>query len=106
MMTAAEANGVRLMVGTMKRYDPAYERLEELLPAVADLRLIRVTTLESPLAPYVAHHPLVGPAALPTELLAGRGAADARRRRRLSATPTSRRAGATGRSCSTTSCTS
>jgi predicted dehydrogenase len=49
-----------LMVGTMKRYDPAYERLSELLPAVEDLRLIRVTTLESPWAPYVAHYPLIG----------------------------------------------
>ena len=48
------------MVGTMKRYDPAYERLAELLPVVSDLRLIRVTTLESPFAPYVAHYPLIG----------------------------------------------
>ena len=48
------------MVGTMKRYDPAYERLSELLPELEDLRLIRVTTLESPWAPYVAHYPLIG----------------------------------------------
>ena len=39
MAQAARQAGVRLMVGTMKRYDPAYERLAELLPAVSDLRL-------------------------------------------------------------------
>lgn len=60
MVQAAQDAGVNLMVGTMKRYDPAYERLSELLPAVEDLRLIRVTTLESPFAPYVAHYPLIG----------------------------------------------
>ena len=60
MVEAARQAGVRLMVGTMKRYDPAYERLAELLPAVSDLRLIRVTTLESPFVPYVAHYPLIG----------------------------------------------
>ena len=31
-LDAARSAGVRLMVGTMKRYDPAYERLAELLP--------------------------------------------------------------------------
>jgi predicted dehydrogenase len=60
MVQAAQDAGVCLMVGTMKRYDPAYERLSELLPAVEDLRLIRVTTLESPFQPYVAHYPLIG----------------------------------------------
>lgn len=60
MVEAAEAAGVALMVGTMKRYDPAYERLAELLGEVPDLRLVRVTTLESPFMPYVAHYPLIG----------------------------------------------
>ncbi len=60
MVQAAREHGVQLMVGTMKRYDPAYERLGELLAVVSDLRLIRVTTLESPFAPYVAHYPLIG----------------------------------------------
>jgi len=60
MVRAAQDAGVCLMVGTMKRYDPAYERLGELLPAVEDLRLIRVTTLESPFQPYVGHYRLVG----------------------------------------------
>lgn len=60
-MIDASANAdVRLMVGTMKRYDPAYERLGELLGDVrGNLRLARVTTLESPFEPYVAHYPLV-----------------------------------------------
>jgi predicted dehydrogenase len=58
MLAAARAGGVRLVVGYMKRYDPAYERLLEELPSLQDLRLVRATTLESPLAPYVAHYPL------------------------------------------------
>ncbi|MDE3131126.1 MAG: Gfo/Idh/MocA family oxidoreductase [Acidobacteriota bacterium] len=63
MIEAAEKAGVCLMVGTMKRYDPAYERLAELLPEYrGELRLARVTTLESPFEPYVAHYPLLPPA--------------------------------------------
>jgi predicted dehydrogenase len=70
MLDAAETAGVRLMVGMMKRYDPAYERLVELLPEWrSKLRLARVTTLESPLAPYVAHYPLVTPSDVPAEVL-------------------------------------
>jgi len=60
MTRAAQDAGTCLMVGTMKRYDPAYQRLAELLAGVADLRLIRVTTLESPFVPYVDHYPLIG----------------------------------------------
>jgi predicted dehydrogenase len=60
MVQAAEAAGVALMVGTMKRYDPAYERLAALLGEMSDLRLVRVTTLESPFMPYVEHYPLIG----------------------------------------------
>jgi predicted dehydrogenase len=63
MTDAARRAHVRLMVGTMKRYDPAYERLAELLRGLTDLRLIQVTTLESPLAPYVAHLGLIRPPA-------------------------------------------
>jgi predicted dehydrogenase len=59
MVAAADRAGVCLMVGTMKRYDPAYQRLAELLPKMQDLRLVRVTTLESPIAPYVSHVPLI-----------------------------------------------
>jgi predicted dehydrogenase len=70
MIDAAQAAGVRLMVGTMKRYDPAYERLGELLAAVRDdIRLVRVTTLESPFAPYVSHHQLIAGDPAPAEVL-------------------------------------
>jgi predicted dehydrogenase len=58
MVDAAERAGVRLMVGYMKRYDPAYEELARVLDRPS-VRLARVTTLESPLEPYVAHYPLV-----------------------------------------------
>jgi predicted dehydrogenase len=61
MVAAAHGAGVCLMVGTMRRYDPAYERLLELLPTLSDVRLVRVTTLESPLEPYVRHYPLAWP---------------------------------------------
>jgi predicted dehydrogenase len=69
MVEAARAADVRLMVGTMKRYDSAYERLAELLPTIEDLRLVQVTTLESPLEPYVAHYPLLSPRGVDPELL-------------------------------------
>ena len=69
MIEAANGAGVQLMVGTMKRYDPAYQRLLELLPQVDDLRLVRVTTLESPFEPYVRHYPLVTPNGIPPSLL-------------------------------------
>ncbi|HEY8764205.1 MAG TPA: Gfo/Idh/MocA family oxidoreductase [Solirubrobacteraceae bacterium] len=59
MIRAADAAGISLMVGTMKRYDRAYERFAELVPVLEDPRLVRVETLESPLEPYVSHYPLV-----------------------------------------------
>ena len=79
MIDAADRAGVRLMVGTMKRYDPAYRRLLELLPAVDDLRMVRVTTLESPYEPYVGHYPLVPPSGVPGPLLEALREDDARR---------------------------
>lgn len=57
MIAAAEQAGVRLMVGYMKRFDPAYEELAARL-TTSDVRFVRMTTLESPLEPYVAHYPL------------------------------------------------
>lgn len=77
MVEAARDTGVRLMVGTMKRYDPAYERLVELVHDLNDLRLVRVTTLESPLAPYVAHYPLIEADPLGADVRAGLEQADA-----------------------------
>lgn len=54
MIDVAAAAGVVLMVGYMKRFDPAYEELLRILDRGA-LGYARITTLESPLEPYVAH---------------------------------------------------
>jgi predicted dehydrogenase len=70
MVEAARRAGVRLVVGYNKRFDPAYERLRDELGQFHDLRLARVTTLESPFQPYVAHYPLVKGADVPAEVLA------------------------------------
>jgi predicted dehydrogenase len=58
MIHAADAAGVMLMVAYNKRYDPAYLRLVEESRSLQDLRLVRITTLESPLEPYVQHYNL------------------------------------------------
>jgi predicted dehydrogenase len=78
MLAAARANNVRLMVGTMKRYDPAYERLLALMP-LEDLRLVGVTTLESPMHPYIQAYPLTPLIPPPADVLAGLQADDERR---------------------------
>jgi predicted dehydrogenase len=56
MIAAAERAGVTLMVAYNKRYDPAYRRLQDEARGLSHLRLVRVTTLESPLQPYVSHY--------------------------------------------------
>ncbi len=70
MIGAATRAGVVLMVGNMKRFDPAYERAQPLVRALRDLRLAQITTLEAPFRPYVAHYPLVRVDDLPAETLA------------------------------------
>jgi predicted dehydrogenase len=70
MIAAAARAGVALMVGNMKRFDPAYERARPLVAGLRDLRLASVTTLEAPLQPYVQHYPLVRHADVPAEVLA------------------------------------
>ena len=79
MRDAARENGGQLMVGTMKRYDPAYERMLDVLPDAGELRLIRVTTLESPFQPYVEGYPMEPPMPGLPDVLAALQAADARR---------------------------
>jgi predicted dehydrogenase len=59
MITAAEKAGTILMVGYNKRYDPAYRRALQERSELRDLRLIKITTLESPFQPYVQQYPLV-----------------------------------------------
>ena len=66
MVGAAEHAGVTLMIAYNKRYDPAYLRFQEEAAALRDARFLRVTTLESPFQPYVAHYSLA-PAARPPE---------------------------------------
>jgi len=58
MLAAAERSGVTLMVGYMKRYDPAYEALATELDN-GSVVAARITTLESPLEPYADHHPYI-----------------------------------------------
>lgn len=66
MVDAADAAGVTLMVAYNKRYDPAYLRYREEVASLPDPRFLRVTTLESPIAPYVANYPL-SPVARPDD---------------------------------------
>jgi len=42
MIQAAKTNGVKLMVGFMKRYDPAYEMMKRMMKEVEKIHLIRV----------------------------------------------------------------
>jgi predicted dehydrogenase len=79
MIDAAGGAGVQLMVGTMKRYDPAYERLLEVLPQAGELRLVKVTTLESPWRPYLENYAMAPPPTAPTELPLALKEADERR---------------------------
>jgi predicted dehydrogenase len=69
VLAAADRAGVSLTVGYMKRYDLAYERLLALMPAITDLRLVRVTTLESAIDPYVGHYSLHRPCDIGSERL-------------------------------------
>jgi len=61
MLKAAAENNVQLMVGYQKRYDPAYVRYAAEIKRVHDARLMRITTLESPYWPYVAHYGTIAP---------------------------------------------
>lgn len=58
MVEHAKAADRRLMVGYMKRYDPAYELLQAHMGDLGEIRHARLTTQESPLDGYVAHYPL------------------------------------------------
>jgi predicted dehydrogenase len=81
LLDEVEASGVTVMVGYMKRHDPAYRALAEALAGFDDLRLVRATTLEAPIRPYVAHRGLVA-GRLPPELVAELRADDRERVRR------------------------
>jgi predicted dehydrogenase len=68
MVSAAEAAGVVLMVGYPKRYDPAFARMQAEAARLDGARLLRVTTFESPLQPYIAHYPLLPRIPLPAQV--------------------------------------
>jgi predicted dehydrogenase len=78
MQDAAAAAGVVLMVGYMKRYDPAYEELARVI-GLEGVGFARITTLESPLEPYVAHYPLASSSDVEPALVEELAADDARR---------------------------
>lgn len=59
IVAAGKASGVTMMVGYMKRYDPAVERMTEELLQVSPMRFARSTTAEYPLKWYVAQYPLL-----------------------------------------------
>ncbi len=69
MVAAAAHAGVTLMVGYPKRYDPAYLRLAEETSMLSEPRLLRVTTLESPIRPYIGHYGLPPRSPLPASVL-------------------------------------
>ncbi|HEV7853241.1 MAG TPA: Gfo/Idh/MocA family oxidoreductase [Mycobacterium sp.] len=69
MKSAADAAGVALMVAYPKRYDPAYERFRDIAVNVAEPRLMRVTTFESPFLPYIGHYALAPVAPIPNDAI-------------------------------------
>ncbi len=71
IVAAAQEAGVVLMTGYPKRYDPAFGRMREEIGRLAGARMLRVTTFESPLRPYVSHYPLLPRSPLPEDVVAG-----------------------------------
>ena len=69
MIEASEAAGTVLMVGYNKRYDQAYARLVEEARTLRDVRLVRITTLESPIEPYVQQYNLRRGGPLPQSVM-------------------------------------
>jgi predicted dehydrogenase len=68
---ARERAGRVVQVGYMKRFDPAYRMLCDLLGTVkGPLRAVTVDVLDSDAAPFVAHHDLVVPKDVPPSLIA------------------------------------
>jgi predicted dehydrogenase len=66
---ARDASGRVLQVGTMKRYDPAYLRLLELLPdTLADVRYLSIEVRDPDQGPFVAHLPMAAASDLAPEL--------------------------------------
>lgn len=64
MIDAAKRARRVLMVAYNKRYDPAYVRFVHDVKRIKDVRLARITTLEAPFVPYVAHYRLHKPGSI------------------------------------------
>lgn len=71
MLAAAGRAGTVLMVAYPKRFDPAYTLFQKEAAGLSGTRLLRVTTMESPMEPYIGHYDLLPPA-VPPPGLAGR----------------------------------
>lgn len=69
MIEASRNSKKTLMVAYNKRYDPAYLRFVEEAKRMRDTRLLRVTTLESPIAPYIQQYPLFRGGPLPADVV-------------------------------------
>jgi predicted dehydrogenase len=80
MIAAAEESGVVLMVGYMKRYDPAYLALKRTLDP-DEVTFARVTTLECPIDPYALHLQRATPGSVDATVTAELEADDQRRLR-------------------------
>ncbi len=66
---ARDRSGRVLQVAYMKRYDPAYRRALDLLPArIEEVRLISVEVNDPDQGPFVAHLPMTAPDDLPAAL--------------------------------------
>ena len=76
IIAAGQKAGVRVMVGYMKRYDPAVERMVQELESFSQMRFARSTTAEYPLKWYVGHYPIVRGADIDPTLLASLEADD------------------------------
>lgn len=77
ILEAVRNAGVRMIVGTHKRYDPAYERLLEFLP-LDELPFVQSTTLQAPWQPHVHAYPIAYPSVPPLALAKLREEDDAR----------------------------
>ena len=76
IIAAGKKAGVRLMVGYMKRYDPAVERMAQELKSLSPMRFARSTTAEYPMKWYVGHYPIVRGTDIDPKLLASLEADD------------------------------
>ncbi|WP_162917174.1 Gfo/Idh/MocA family protein [Dongia deserti] len=65
---ARDRSGRVLQVAYMKRHDPAYKRALELLPDLADVKLISVEVNDPDFEPFIAHLPMTWPNDIPAAL--------------------------------------